>query len=98
MSRWFVQPEEGIGPGGDIVFSKHATGWKVMVGDTYFGMVFHLGRSWSAVSDKDESEFFLLRSMDGFATRLTAASFVIRHHGYWMRDERMHHRSEESTR
>jgi hypothetical protein len=90
MSRYFVLPEEGIGPGGDITFRRYPAmhGWKLFVGDTFFGIVSNLNGTWTGTSWAQESEFFSVRQLDGFATRLKAAAFVIKHHGYWMWDER----------
>lgn len=88
MSRYFVLPEEGIGPGGGITFIPHGYSYKLMVGGVYFGLVSNLGGTWDGMSAAETSEFFGVRQLDGFATRLKAAAFVIKHHGYWMRDER----------
>lgn len=90
MSRYFVLPEEGIGPGGDITFRRHQprSCYRLFVGDKLFGVVSWTGRTWHGMSTAAESEFFSIRAMDGFATRLDAAGFVINHHGYWMRNER----------
>lgn len=83
-------PEDGIGPGGDITFRGHSPrgSYRLFVGDKLFGVVSYLGRTWHGVSLAAASEFFGVRQLEGFATRLDAAGFVIRHHGYWMRNER----------
>lgn len=92
MSRYFVQPESGIGPGGDIVFRRHPVyeRWYLLwVGDKVFGQIMRDRRErWSGLSQADDSEFFGIRMMEGFADRMAAATFVIKHHGYWMQDER----------
>lgn len=88
MSRYFVLPEENIGPGGDIIFRKHGYGYLVCVGEARLGMVTQLPSGWSGLSYAPASRWFSIRSLDGFASRLTAAQFVIKHHGYWMRSER----------
>jgi hypothetical protein len=88
MSRYFVLPEDGIGPGGDITFRKGygEQVYSVWVGETFAGQVCKL-RAWAAVSwNKHPSEFFKVNNMQGFATRLDAATFIIKHHGYWMVD------------
>ncbi|QNN99173.1 hypothetical protein SEA_FAUST_70 [Streptomyces phage Faust] len=98
MSRFFVQREDGIGPGGDIIFRKGHPEYKwyrVFVDDKCFGIIMkdvHSRARWSAVSYAEESDWFATRSMEGFATRLDAATFIIKHHGYWMRDEHRHQR------
>ena len=91
MSRYFVLPEEGIGPGGDIIFRHHslANSYRLFVGEQFFGLTFiNMGHSWSSVSWAESSEFFGVDALEGFATRLDAATFVIKHHGYWMNAER----------
>lgn len=90
MSRYFVLPEEGVGPGGDITFRRHSPAgcYRLFVGEAFFGLTSYLGRTWHAVSWAEASEFFSVRDLEGFATRFDAARFVIKHHGYWMRNER----------
>jgi hypothetical protein len=91
MSRYFVLPEEGVGPGGDIIFRSLRTPgvYALYAGEAMFGTVHKIGSKWAGVSWKEHSEFFgNVRKIDGFATRLDAATFVIKHHGYWMQDER----------
>jgi hypothetical protein len=91
VSRYFVLPETGIGPGGDIVFRKHNDiSYLVYVGDQMLGQVSKLRYSgwWGTSYNRKRSEFFNIRQMEGFATRFHAASFIIKHHGYWMHDER----------
>lgn len=100
MSRYFVLPEDGIGPGGYIVFRKRQDGmYTLYVGDKFFGTVHNLKWHWAAVSwNEQPSEFFNVNDLDGFATRLHAAQFIIKHHGYWMRDERERKKVEEDLR
>ena len=90
MSRYFVLPEEGK-PGGDIVFRPLSVGYALWVGDDLLGQVSNLGARrmarWTGVSFAQDSEHFKVRMMAGFATRLDAAGFVIRHHGYWVERE-----------
>jgi hypothetical protein len=88
MSRFFVLPEDGIGSGGDIVFKRHVlNAYTLWVGNIMLGQVWKL-RTWTGISHAETSEFFNVHYMEGFATRMDAAGFVIKHHGYWMRDER----------
>lgn len=94
MSRFFVQAENGVGPGGDIIFrkSKGNSRWYYLyLNDTKIGTVMKSARgsdSWTGVSNARQSEWFAIRKMEGFATRMSAATFIINHHGYWLRDER----------
>ena len=93
MSKFFVQSEEGIGPGGQIYFRRHRGGerwYNVFLGDTKIGMIMKdpIFDCWNALSNCDDSNWFAGRSMDGFATRMAAATFIIKHHGYWLRSER----------
>lgn len=93
MSRFFVLAEDGIGPGGQIYFRKHRGNdrWYNLFLDDYLaGMVMKdpIFDSWNALSYCNDSQWFAGRSMDGFATRRAAADFIIKHHGYWLRQER----------
>lgn len=93
MSRYSVYPEEGIGPGGEIVFRKHPNVVKnwydLYVGDVHLGVAILFMRYWTGISyNSKPSEFFNVHSMQGFASRSFAGDFIIRHHGYWMRQER----------
>lgn len=95
MSKFFVLAEEGIGPGGDIFFRKaHAeySWYSVFLDDVKIGQVMETGVGsrirWSGLSFARESQWFAIRSMDGFADRMSAATFIIKHHGYWMTNER----------
>lgn len=95
MSRYFVQAEDGIGPGGDIFFRRFPgvpEWYRLYVGDAYLGQVMkgRVGRSWTALSHDSNSGDLMgeVRSLEGFATRWHAAGFIIRRHGYWLRNER----------
>lgn len=92
MSKHFVLATEGVGPGGDIFFRHHPSDnwYSLFVGDVKFGLVIKcsITGTWMGISYAEESEFFGVRSLDGFATRMGAATFIIKHHGYWLRDER----------
>lgn len=86
-------PEAAVGPGGDIVFRRMKPayiaymGYSLYVGDELFGIIApDRGRRWTAISHGKTSVHFGVRMMTGFATRLDAATFIIKHHGYWMRD------------
>lgn len=95
MSKYFVVPKEGVGPGGDIVFRKHGgpyPGWyNLFVGGVQLGLVIDSGRGlWEAQSyGPHPNEWFgEINGMDGFGTRYAAAQFIIKHHGYWLHNER----------
>jgi hypothetical protein len=88
MSRFFILPENGIGPGGDIIFRKGGIGWLLYADGTLLGQLSQRNRKWTGISHAHSSEFFKVRMMDGFATRMDAATFIIMHHGYWMQNER----------
>jgi len=95
MSKYFVLGEDGIGPGGQIYFRKCHPEYKwydIYLDDIKIGKVMeHRIRtrvSWAGLSIAEDSEWFKTRQLDGFATRLDAATFVIKHHGYWMQRER----------
>lgn len=45
------------------------------VGDEYWGMVYDMGRSWTAVADKAGE----MNLVEGFATRLDAAFYIIKY-------------------
>jgi hypothetical protein len=101
MSRYFVQSEDGIGPGGDIIFRKAHTKYAwydVYLDDVKIGKVMETGarsrRRWTGLSYAKESIWFVPRSMEGFADRMSAATFIIKHHGYWMLEEREHIKDE----
>jgi hypothetical protein len=101
VSRFFVQAEKGVGPGGDIIFRrahKEYSWYHVYLDDEKIGMVMENGaRSrirWTGLSYAKDSIWFVPRSMEGFADRMSAATFIIKHHGYWMRDERSHIKDE----
>lgn len=94
MGRYFVQKEDEVGPGGDISFRKghpKYRWYRVFVGDKCFGMVMENGPRksvrWNALSYAKKSDWCAIRSMNGFATRMDAATFIIKHHGYWMQNE-----------
>jgi hypothetical protein len=101
MSRFFVLPTEEVGPGGDIVFRRHPgmDGWYLVeVGGQRLGTVGqHRRGHWWGQSNAKESEFFGVKGMEGFATRYDAATFVIKTHGYWMRNERESIRMHEGS-
>lgn len=94
MSRFFVLATEGVGPGGDIYFRKNKGNnrWydlyldKVKIGQV-MDTSYRGGRSWTGLSFARDSKWFNVRMMEGFATRMDAATFVIKHNGYWMRNE-----------
>lgn len=92
MSKYFVQPEDGIGPGGDVVFRKHGAypdWYHLCLNETKIGQVMRgRDKNWIGLSNSSNSEFFGIRMIEGFANRMAAATFVIKHHGYWMQDER----------
>lgn len=101
MSKYFVLREEGIGPGGQIVFRRahqEYSWYNVFLDDVKIGQIMETGvrsrRRWTAISFAKESKWFAVRSMEGFADRMCAATFIIKHHGYWMSDEREHIKSE----
>lgn len=93
MSRFFVLAEDGVGPGGQIYFRKHkgSDRWYNLFLDEYkAGMIMKdpTWGNWNALSYCDDSQWFAVRSMDGFSRRMAAAEFIIKHHGYWLRQER----------
>jgi hypothetical protein len=99
MSKYFVLPTEGVGPGGDIVWRKRKKlspddrpWYYLYVGDVLLGEVAQGGEgsadSWWGCSRARGSEFFGIRAMCGFARRWDASKFVIQHHGYWMQNVR----------
>lgn len=94
MSRYFVLPYEPVGPGGDIFFRRPSKDWPegwylLYVGEAKLGQVMKGTRGhWIGLSFNDYSEFFGVRQMEGFATRWDASTFIIKHHGYWMQNER----------
>lgn len=92
MSKCFVLAESGIGPGGQIYFRKHKGNnewYRLFLDNEEIGVVMKdcFGH-WSALSNARQSYWFKTRMIEGFATRMTAATFIIKHHGYWMRQER----------
>ncbi len=92
MSKYFVRAEDGIGPGGDIIFRAaggHEGWYNLFLDDKKLGQVIK-GRdnNWIGLSNAAQSEFFGIRMIEGFANRMAAATFVIKHHGYWMQNER----------
>jgi len=99
MSRHFVLPEAGIGPGGDIIFRKchpEYQWYSVCLGNEKIGQAMLDTRDrWIGLSNAEESEWFNVRMLSGFATRYDAATFVIKHNGYWMRNEREMEESKE---
>jgi len=106
MSRFFVLREEGVGPGGDIIFRKCHPEYQwyyVCLDDVKIGqaMLDTMNR-WTAISFAEHSEWFNVNSMEGFATRYDAARFVIKHNGYWMHQEKdmkaSHERAEKFLR
>lgn len=94
VSKYFVQSENGIGPGGQVYFRKghlEYNWYDVYLDDIKIGKVMSaVGNRvrWTGLSYAKDSEFFKIRTMEGFATRWDAATFIFKHHGYWMRDER----------
>ena len=92
MSKYFVLAEDDIGPGGDIIFraAVGGEGWYNLFLDTKrLGQVIKgHDNNWIGLSHANSSEFFGVRMIEGFANRMAAATFVIKHHGYWMRNER----------
>jgi len=97
MSKYFVQAEDGVGPGGDVIFRNghpEYNWYDVYLDDTKIGKVMETGhgsrRRWTGLSYAQDSEFFKTRMLEGFATRWDAAVFVFKHHGYWMHTERRH--------
>lgn len=93
MGKSFVLAEPGVGPGGDIIFRKHkgADGWyNVFLDDVKIGIIMKdpCWGNWNALSHCEESKWFAVRTMDGFSTRMGAATFIIKHHGYWLSNER----------
>lgn len=93
VSRFFVLAEEGVGPGGQIYFRRHkgSDRWYNLYLDDYrAGMVMKdpVWNNWNALSHCDDSKWFAVRSMDGFSRRMAAAEFIIKHHGYWLNNER----------
>lgn len=94
MSRYAVLPEDGVGPGGVIVFRRGRIErtWALHVGSELFGMIFQWpGGDWEGQSTgpHPRNDFFgEINRLRGFATRFDAATFIIKHHGYWLREER----------
>ncbi|UUG69401.1 hypothetical protein SEA_SHAM_66 [Streptomyces phage Sham] len=93
MSRFFVLPEEGVGPGGQIYFRKHkgnSRWYNLFLDDYKAGIIMKdpVWNNWNATSYCDDSEWFVVRSLDGFSRRMAAAEFIIKHHGYWLHNER----------
>jgi hypothetical protein len=87
MSRYFVLPEEGIGEGGDIYFRHWQPNfYRLFVGEKDMGFVVKTHIGWNAFSSNISGD--ILNSMDGFRTRLQAGFFIIKHHGYWLREKR----------
>jgi hypothetical protein len=100
MSRHFVLAEDGVGPGGQIYFRRHpgSDSWYTLYLDDYKAGIIMKDScwgNWNAVSYFDDSEWFRVRSMDGFSRRMAAAEFIIKHHGYWLRNERDDEKSNE---
>jgi hypothetical protein len=94
MSKYFVIAEDGVGPGGDIYFRKDAGNdrwYSLYLDKVKIGLImdssFRGGRSWTGLSLAKDSKWFNVRMIEGFATRMAAATFVINHHGYWMQKE-----------
>ncbi|AXG66186.1 hypothetical protein SEA_ANNADREAMY_66 [Streptomyces phage Annadreamy] len=99
MSRFFVLPEDGIGPGGQIYFRKHKGNdrwYNLFLDDKKVGMIMKdpVWNNWNAISYCDDSRWFAVRTMDGFSRRMAAAEFIIKHWGYWLSDERENIKSE----
>lgn len=99
VSRFFVLPEDGVGPGGQIYFRKHrgnSDWYNVFLDDYKAGMIMKdpVWKNWNAISYREDSKWFLVRSMDGFSRRMAAAEFIIKHHGYWLTIERERLRDE----
>jgi hypothetical protein len=93
MSRFFVLPEDGVGPGGQIYFRKHKGNdrwYNLFLDDYKAGMITKdpVWNNWNAISYCEDSEWFRVRSLDGFSRRMAAAEFIIKHHGYWLHNER----------
>ena len=94
MSKYYVMPQAGVGPGGEIVFRPHASqlgGWNLFVGGRHLGMVTPVAASlWHGVSYGEiPTEWFgEANNMGGFGTRFAAGQFVIQQHGYWPRNVR----------
>ena len=92
MGKYFVLPEDGVGPGGDIIFRRyganHPNWYRVCVGDESLGMV-HKGHApflgWIASSHNFNAR---IRCVEGFRSRMHAATYLIKHRGYWLRDEK----------
>ena len=101
MGRYLVQPDPEVGPGGDVVFRKHPAtspahdgAWVLYVGEKVFGTIVpqfvhsDTPSSWTAISNGKGNELVALNMMDGFASRWHAAVYIIKHHGYWLAEER----------
>lgn len=76
----------------------HDGAWVLYVGEKVFGTILPMyghtrtftsaPRSWTAISNGKGNELIALRMMDGFASRWHAAVYIIKHHGYWLAEER----------
>jgi hypothetical protein len=58
-----------------IVPGKRALVYYLYVGDEYWGQVFDMGRSWTAVADKAGE----MNLVDGFARRWDAAFYIVKY-------------------
>lgn len=92
MSRYFVLPEEGVGPGGDIFFRRHSIGlpgwYRLHLDDVSLGLV-HKGlapwQGWVACSENFDAA---RRVVEGFTSRWYVGRYVIQHHGCWLHNEK----------
>src|SRR6185312_4225916 len=92
MSKYFVLPEKDVGSGGQIYFRKghpEYNWYNLFLDEIKIGKIMAGHRTgWVGLSYAQESEWFGVRMLEGFATRMDAATFVIKHNGYWMHREK----------